>query len=116
MRLEASFSPRDNLPRNPARLFLWGMGEGVARRWYKAAAVCAGVLAQSGFKASALASASASNNGEVAREFACPKPSKAGLCPWPLIRHTACVGTLKEMISRVLENLPVFRFPAHSRG
>ena len=41
----------------------------------------------------------------MAREFACPKPSKAGLCPWPLIRHTACAGAFKEMISRVLDSL-----------
>ena len=67
-------------------------------------------------KASALARASTSLRGGVTRSFACPKPSKAGLCPWPLIRHTDCVVALKEMISRVLENLPIFRFPAHSRG
>ena len=66
--------------------------------------------ARSGFKAAALSSASASSNGEVARRFACPKPSEAGLCPWPLIRLTDCAGALKEMISRVLENLPIFRF------
>ena len=52
----------------------------------------------------------------VARRFACPKPSKAGLCPWPQVTGTDCAGALKEMISRVLENLPVFRLPAHSRG
>ncbi len=60
-----------------------------------------------GFKAAALSSAAASWEGGVVREFACPKPSKAGLCPWPLIRHTACVVALKEMISRVLDSSAV---------
>ena len=73
------------------------------RGGFKAAEVF--VLARRWHKAAALASASASWEGEVAREFACPKPSKAGLCPWPLIRHTACAGALKEMISRVLDSL-----------
>ena len=31
-------------------------------------------------------------------------------------RVRTALGHFKEMISRVLENLPVFRFPAHSRG
>ena len=68
------------------------------------------------YKAAALASASASSNGEVTREFACSEASKAGLCPWPQVTGTACAGALKEMISRVLDFLPKIRFPAHSRG
>ena len=52
----------------------------------------------------------------VARRFASPKPSKAALRAWPQVTGTDCAGALKGMISRVLENLPVFRFPAHSRG
>ena len=62
------------------------------------------VLARGGFKAAALASASASSNGEVTREFACTPRSKAGLCPWPQITGTDCAGALKEMISRVLDS------------
>ena len=54
--------------------------------------------------------------GEVARRFACSKASKAGLCPWPLIRHTDCVGAFKEIFPRVLENLPIFRFPRIRAG
>ena len=68
------------------------------------------------FKAAALASASASSNGEVTREFACTQASKAALCAGLKSRVRPEGVVFKEMISRVLENLPVFRFPAHSRG
>ena len=74
------------------------------------------VLVRRWFKAAALARASTSKRGEVARRFACSKASKAGLCPWPLIRHTDCVGAFKEIFPRVLENLPIFRFPRIRAG
>ena len=68
------------------------------------------------FKAAALARASTSTRGEVARRFACPKPSKAGLCPWPQVTGTDCAVTFKEMISRVLDFLPEIRFPRIRAG
>ena len=47
------------------------------------------------FKEAALASASASSNGEVTRRFAFTPASKAGLCPWPLVTGTACVAAFQ---------------------
>ena len=47
------------------------------------------------FKAAALASASASSNGEVTRRFAFTPASKAGLCPWPQVTGTDCVAAFQ---------------------
>ena len=52
-------------------------------------------LSKRTFKAAALASASASSNGEVTRRFAFTPASKAGLCPWPLVTGTACVAAFQ---------------------
>ena len=52
-------------------------------------------------------SGSASWEAFRARSFACTEVSKAALCAWPQVTGTNCAGALKEMISRVLENLPV---------
>ena len=71
---------------------------------------------RSSFKASALASASASWDVGVPREFACSEVSKAALCAWPQVTGTDCVGALKEMISRVLDFLPKIRFPRIRAG
>ena len=64
-----------------------------------------GGLARRLYKASALASASASWEAFRTRRFACSEASKAGLCPWPQVTGTDCAGALKEMISRVLDFL-----------
>ena len=73
-------------------------------------------MARQWFKAAALARASTSLRGEVARGFACPKPAKAGLCPWPQVTGTDCAVAFKEIFSRVLENLPISRFPRIRAG
>ena len=68
------------------------------------------------FKAAALARASISTRGEVTRRFACPKPAKAGLCPWPQVTGTDCKAAFKEIFSRVLDFLPEIRFPRIRAG
>ena len=75
-----------------------------------------GGVAQSGFKAAALASASASWKWGVARRFACTSPSKAALCAGLKSGIRTAWRHFKEMISRVLENQPIFRFPRIRAG